>query len=276
MQRKPRQRRKPKKWLYPLSVEREYEKLLLKLCNDMQAEIEKRLPLLRDVQQDGLDDIPAGSGWFERLRQWLLTISASLSASKEAAATAMKLLLRQVDRFNRRQFHEVIRSVYGVEIFTHEPWLLELLGGFEADNIRLIQSIPAQYLETLHGKIVATIRNGGNHRDLMALIRDSYHLPKSRARLIARDQTCKLNGQLTRYRQQQIGVNEYIWRGVLDSRERVHHIEREGERFSWDKPPKGGHPGMDFQCRCYAEAIFPGLEDLKGVVYEHPLRPIAG
>ena len=251
MRRKPRQRRRPKKWLYPLSVEREYEKLLLKLCDDMQAEIERRLPLLRDIRQDGLDDMPAGGGWFERLRQWLMAVSGSLTASKEAAISAVRLLL-------------------------HEPWLLELLGEFEADNIRLIQSIPAQYLETLHGKMVATIRNGGSHRDLVTLIRDSYRLPKSRARLIARDQTGKLNGQLTRYRQQQIGVEEYVWRGVLDSREREHHIEREGGKFRWSEPPEGGHPGMDFQCRCYAEAVFPDLEDLKGVVYEHPLRPSAG
>ena len=146
MQRKPRQRRKPKKWLYPLSVEREYEKLLLKLCDDMQAEIEKRLPLLRDIRQDGLDDMPAGGGWFERLRQWLMAVSGSLTASKEAAMSAVKLLLQQADRFNHRQFHAVVRSVYGVEVFTHEPWLLELLGEFEADNIRLIQSIPAQLI----------------------------------------------------------------------------------------------------------------------------------
>ena len=276
MRRQPKRRRRPKKWLYPLSVEREYEKLLLKLCSDMQAEIERRLPLLRDIRQDGLDDMPAGGGWFERLRQWLMAVSGSLTASKEAAMSAVKLLLQQADRFNRRQFHAVVRSVYGVEVFTHEPWLLELLSEFEADNIRLIQSIPAQYLETLHGKMVATIRNGGSHRDLVALIRDSYRLPKSRARLIARDQTGKLNGQLTRYRQQQIGVEEYVWRGVLDSREREHHVEREGEKFRWSEPPEGGHPGMDFQCRCYAEAVFPDLEDLKGVVYEHPLRPSAG
>lgn len=266
-----RLRRRPKKWLYPLAAEREYEKLLLKLCADIRAEIEARLPLLRDIRQDAAEDIPPSSGWFERLRLWLLAVSGSFAASKQRAAAAVGQLLQQADRFNRRQFHAVVRSVYGVDVFAHEPWLADVLAAFEADNIRLIQSIPAQYLDTLHGKIVSAIRNGTSHRDLVSLIRDSFRLPQSRARLIARDQIGKLNAQLTRHRQQQIGISEYVWRGMLDSRERRHHVEREGETFAWDKPPEGGHPGMDYQCRCYAEAVFPDLADLKGTVYEHPL-----
>jgi hypothetical protein len=46
----------------------------------------------------------------------------------------------------------------------------------------------------------------------------------------------------------------YIWRTVGDGKVRSSHAEREGEVFSWDNPPDGGHPGEAPNCRCWAEA----------------------
>ena len=45
----------------------------------------------------------------------------------------------------------------------------------------------------------------------------------------------------------------YIWRTAGDSKVRSSHAERNGETFSWDAPPEGGHPGEAPNCRCRAE-----------------------
>ncbi|MBL6927817.1 MAG: hypothetical protein ISR44_01485 [Rhodospirillales bacterium] len=47
--------------------------------------------------------------------------------------------------------------------------------------------------------------------------------------------------------------SHYTWRTVQDGKVRSSHADREGKVFLWTKPPKGGHPGEDFNCRCWAE-----------------------
>jgi len=51
----------------------------------------------------------------------------------------------------------------------------------------------------------------------------------------------------------------YIWRTKKDDKVRGKHAEREGEIFNWNVPPEGGHPGEDYNCRCWAEPYSPDL-----------------
>ncbi|MEM6780497.1 MAG: colicin E3/pyocin S6 family cytotoxin [Pseudomonadota bacterium] len=50
----------------------------------------------------------------------------------------------------------------------------------------------------------------------------------------------------------------YVWRTVGDGKVRGAHAAREGQVFSWDNPPDGGHPGEDYNCRCWAQKYVPG------------------
>lgn len=261
----PKKKRKPKRWLYPLALEREYEKLLTAYADEIIQAIESRLQFL-NLRLDSIEDIPESTGWFEDLRVWLLGFLGAGST-----LPSIKQIMMAVDRFNRQQFHAVFRSVFGVDIFTTEPFLADLLAAWEAENIKLIKSIPSQYLDQLHGKIVAAVRAGKPSKMIAEVVRETFDLPRNRAKLIARDQIGKLNGQLTMARQKNIGVESYVWRTSLDERVREEHRHREGEQFSWDNPPEDGHPGNPINCRCSAEAVFPDLEDLKGVVYGNTL-----
>ncbi len=51
--------------------------------------------------------------------------------------------------------------------------------------------------------------------------------------------------------------SHYIWRTVGDEKVRGNHRAREGQSFSWEDPPEGGHPGEDYNCRCWTEPIVP-------------------
>jgi len=53
----------------------------------------------------------------------------------------------------------------------------------------------------------------------------------------------------------------YIWRTRRDGKVRSAHADREGQIFSWDDPPEGGHPGGDYNCRCTAEPYFPEVSE---------------
>lgn len=225
------------------------------------------LPALGPAQRgDDLNSIPETEGWYETLRQAFLAALGAASVDDEAVSGLVALVARRVERFNAEQFHRTIRQAYGVDVFKAEPELRQLAAVWEAENIKLIRSIPAQYLDSLHGKVVAAVQKGTSLRDLTAQVRQTYKVPRNRAELIARDQVGKLNGQLTAYRQQNIGVAEYRWRGVLDERERDEHVAREGHVFRWDKPPEDGHPGQPIRCRCWAEAVLPLFDDLDAAI----------
>ena len=259
--------RKPKKWRYPLGIERDYRRAMDAYTKSITAAVEQSLPaVLPRLREDDIRDTPPTSGWMESLRVWLLGISATIDEGTVIAA--MKRALRHTDRFNRRQFHGMLRSAYGVDVLSAEPFLEKTLLQFEAENIRLIKSIPREYLDRLHGKIVAAVRKGMPHGELKKEIRQTYRVPKARARLIARDQIGKLNGQLNRLRLESIGVTEYRWRGMLDARERPEHVAREGKLYAFKNPPWDGNPGEAIQCRCHAEAILPLLEEIKGVIVQ--------
>src|SRR6185436_18478971 len=91
-------------------------------------------------------------------------------------------------------------------------------------------------------------------------IEERYGVSESKAKMLARDQVGKFNGELTRVRQGRLGVKSFIWRTSQDERVRDSHEEKEGETYEWENPPVDtGIPGADYQCRCTAE---PVIEDL--------------
>lgn len=261
--------RPPKQWRYPLGDEQDYARALRTAAQVAVLAVERYvLPELpRVLREDDLRNTPAGDGgWFESLRRAFMAALQAAALPDGKAQSLASLVSQRVERYNKEQYHRMLRRAYGVDVFKAEPALARILRPWEAENIGLIKSIPEQYLDSLHGRVVAAVHRGTSLRDMTRDIRETYDLPRKRAELIARDQVGKLNGNLTEYRQTNIGVKKYRWRGVLDDRERDEHVDREGQEFNWDDPPPDGHPGKPIRCRCWAEAILPALEDLDALI----------
>lgn len=253
--------RKLPKWTHPYAAERDYTKALVALAEDIERGVKQFVyPVLGDLHQDAVEDEPVSSGWVERLRLAFVTTSRNFDLS--APIARMHFSLRQANRYNKRQFHRILQAAYGVDVFKEEPWLAETLSQWEAQNIKLIKSIPTQALDRMHGRITAAVRKGTTAKHLRGILQDEFGITRRRAKLIADDQIGKLNGQLTRQRQTGIGVESYHWHGVLDRRERDKHVAREGVRFKWDNPPSDGNPGEPVRCRCWSSPVLPLLEDL--------------
>lgn len=252
--------KKPSKWLHPVAEEREYERYLEELARAIELLVRSEVFPLLDQRNDAIEDLPESAGFFEVIRQGFLSVLAKLDLTGVPAKVTAKA--RRVAGFNKQQFHKVIRKAYAVDIFVDEPWLVDLLKVWESENVGLIKSIPQQALSRMQGEIVASVQRGGLVKDLRDELVAEFGIAKDRATLIANDQIGKLNAQLTEQRQRQIGVDEYTWRGMLDERERDEHVAREGQVFSWAKPPEDGHPGIPIRCRCRSEPVLPLLGDL--------------
>lgn len=259
--------RRPKKWLHPAAIEREYVRAVQGFADrTVQAAEHYIIPALAEVRGDDLNRPPEDDRWYTALEVAFAEALAAAAVSDEALRNVIDLFAGRVDAFNSNQFHALLRGAYGVDIVTAEPGIGPLMRVWEAENLRLIKSIPIQYLDNLQGRIVAAVARGESLRSLTAFVRDTYRLPMERAELIARDQIGKLNGRLTGYRQTNVGVSEYRWRGTLDARERDAHVAREGKVISWDTPPDDGHPGEPIRCRCWAEPVLPDLDDLDALI----------
>lgn len=244
-----------KTWLYPHAHEKDYARLLKQVANKATDTVERIITLRQDD-----------------VSQWRNAVLAALVGQAEQFAlpfseSQILATATVIAQFNDNQFHKVVSGEIGMDFIKPEPWLAEALDLWVAENVRLIKSIPQQHFERVQQIISAAAVDGLAESKIISQIRGIKRLPYNRAELIAQDQIGKLNGQLTQQRQQSIGVKQYRWRGVLDDRERDHHLKREGKIFDWDNPPKGGHPGSEIRCRCYAQMILPELSELDALFF---------
>lgn len=131
-------------------------------------------------------------------------------------------------------------------------------------NIRLVEEAARVYAADVRA-VVSDPRNFGLRvEQVKAKLVERGNVAESRAELIARDQTLKLNGQIAQQRMARAGITKYTWSTSGDERVRPEHAALEGQVFSWDSPPPPGHPGQDFQCRCVAVPVVEEAEGLFG------------
>jgi SPP1 gp7 family putative phage head morphogenesis protein len=67
-------------------------------------------------------------------------------------------------------------------------------------------------------------------------------------------------GLINQLRQQDLGIETYIWRSRDDAKVRDRHAANDDRLFRWDTPPEGGRPGQAYNCRCTAEPVAPGSQ----------------
>lgn len=152
---------------------------------------------------------------------------------------------------------------------------------FIRNNTELIR-LEERARAEVRGVIEGPLREGVRVEEVRKKIEERLGVVRSRAELIARDQTLKLYGQIQEARQTAAGIEEYTWSTSEDERVRAGHEHLEGTTQRWDNPPivdpktgRKAHPGGDFQCRCAAIPILPveGLEEQESPREPRPLLP---
>lgn len=261
----------------PDSQEREYVRLLVRYSRTLAADTNRILiPRLDDIAAQFRSEARSDA-WTDVLDSLIAELLALAQAAAGVVITRLPAQFEAVSKFNEGQFKMVVKantglelppvvpgapvSLLGVNVFRSEPFLRPLAEGWVKENTALIKSIPTRMYPELEGIVRRGVMNGTSIKELKSQIKARYGVSDYRAKLIAQDQTLKLNGDLTRYRLQSVGVREYVWRSVQDSRVRPEHAERNGKTYTWDTPPSGGlHPGQEVRCRCRAEAVWDDEE----------------
>jgi SPP1 gp7 family putative phage head morphogenesis protein len=168
---------------------------------------------------------------------------------------------RQVARFVGESLAIDPRRI--VDVMTGQP-LAPLLDVWSTANVGLIRNLDQTQLSTVREIVARGQAEGIGAKALADDIAARAGIAERRAQLIARDQVGKLNAAVGAQRQTSLGITSYRWQTALDERVRASHRARQGAVFDWAKPPDGGHPGEDINCRCVAQPIIPKDLDIFG------------
>lgn len=243
-----------------------YNAALQRIARAVKRDIDEVIvPLVKQYAPEYVQDsTPTLDGWADsvaRALQFLLGKWLSPVARQAAESIASEFVRTQVSVNSRGR-----RSV-GIDVFSNSQQMRNYLDAATYQNATLITSIPSQYLEQVSNIVMANMRAGMRPSFIEAALSEQFGVTARRAKLIARDQTAKVQGELNKRKQTAAGFSYFKWVDSHDQRVRHRHREIADKVtdygkgvYRWDDLPlsdKGEpiQPGSDYQCRCVAVAV---------------------
>ena len=264
-------RLKARTWKYPLALERQYTSSISSfLQKRWKAYAAVAVPMMVP-REDALEDLEPEPG------------------TNGPAIGGIVNIARTVDKFNKKELQAFKEIAIGEAFVEDEPWVKNVIDSWSREQVTLITKASQDMLDTVARRIREGVKAGKSARQVTAMINaDLPGISYRRARIIARDQTAKLNSALTQGRMADAGIETYIWSTSEDERVRGNptglypkalpsHYAMNGKICRWDDPTvwlengewvkRAGdapylHPGMDIMCRCVA---IPNWDELEGV-----------
>lgn len=261
---------------FPVSIEREYDRLSRQYMRLLKETIEEEIPALKDqimkergtYRTDSINDVLSLMlEVFNRIQE-RFTEKEEGEEGKDGFGLRRKLesLANLTRKLTIKEWKKAVRKTLGIDIlddYYMGEFYRAIMDRWVDENVSLIKSIPGDTLEDMRKIIKSGFLDGKSTTRIMKDIQHRYKVGKSRASLIARDQVGKLNAAVTEAQQRDAGIEEYYWCDCGDGRVRKSHKRLNGRKFRWDTPPvvdeKTGrrcHPGQDYQCRCRAKPVF--------------------
>lgn len=153
------------------------------------------------------------------------------------------------------------------------PAMKDALNASLDENVGLIRSIPQRYLQQVEGVISRAYANGRGLDSMVRSLKKLYPKAKTRAVLIARDQSNKATAVMVRARQMDLGITEAIWIHSHGGKTpRPEHLKANGRRYKIAEgcPIKNEHgeleyiqPGEKINCRCVSRPILPSVKGVR-------------
>ena len=243
-------------------VRQRYRRRLLVLIGEMAASVEYWLKAQRKVDPPVLaqDSTPS-----EQMREEVNRLFEQWQArfdetGPKVAEEFVKGQFRGTDAAMRMALRDAGWSIE----FTMTPAMRDAFEASLAENVGLIRSIPAQYMQEVEGIVMRNYSAGRDLKSMVAEIRGRYKVASNRAWLIARDQSNKANAVVQKARQQELGIVESIWLHSHAGRTpRPTHVAMNHKRYliakgMWDSAAKKYvWPGTEINCRCVGRSVLP-------------------
>lgn len=210
-------------------------------------------------------------------------LRASIEIAISIAGRSAKFAQNEADE-NIKVIAEKVLKVYGAQegvrilniLFkkernkTYEDNINRLIKQSINDNMKLIKTLPEMVKNRLiTNAIDANLKGQLITSSIEQIVKESSKLPLYRAQLIAKNQTFKLNAQLTKHIMQASNIDSYEWIHTGISKDpRPMHVALDGTIHKWSEPPIAGplgeraNPQDMINCTCIAKPVF--ILDKKG------------
>ena len=275
-------RLKGRRWKYPLSLELRYATAINRYMTKRWKEYMAQAVAMMVPRNDAAVDLEPAPGEYG------------------PALGAIVGLARNISEFNKKEMDAFRQIAVGDAFVQDEPWVAKTLNDWAQNQVSLITKATQDMLDKVAARVRTGVKEGQTNREITRkIMSDLPGISFRRARIIARDQASKLNGELSQGRMTDAGLETYIWETAYDERVRGRpggryphalpsHWEMQGKICRWDDPtvcrstsgewekrPANApynHPGMEIMCRCVA---LPNWDELEEVVPAEPLPEVA-
>ena len=194
-------------------------------------------------------------------RRWLKRFD---KGSTELAAWFAQAAIDRSDR----QLQQILRNAGFSVKFTLSRQANDVLQATTGENVALIRSIAQTHLAEVEGLVLRSVAVGRDLHTLAKEIEARYGVTKRRAALISRHQNNMATANITRVRQQSLGIKQAVWvHSHGGAKPRPSHVKAGAEKQiydiaeGWLDPAIGKRiwPGTEINCRCQSRPILPGF-----------------
>lgn len=149
------------------------------------------------------------------------------------------------------------------------------------ENVRqyVIKDFGNERIPEMRRKVQEIVLQGYRPDKVQELLEKEYGIASRKAKFLAQNETSIMLAEYKKSTYKEIGFDKFIWKTIIDGRERDRHHELDGQIFSYDNPPyvdagktRRGLPGEDFNCRCTAIPFTEGNPFIKTEVRDGKLR----
>lgn len=128
------------------------------------------------------------------------------------------------------------------------------------NNMRFyIKDFEEKRIPEMRRKIAQMVLDGYRTDHIQKMLEQEYGIMSRKAEFLAQNETTIMLAQYKRVTYQEMGFDKFIWRTIVDGRERDLHYKHNGKIFRYDDPPiidertgQRGLPGTIWNCRCTA------------------------
>lgn len=146
------------------------------------------------------------------------------------------------------------------------------------NNVRdyVIKDFAQERIPEMRGKIQELVLQGYRPDKVQELLQKEYGIAKRKAKFLAQNETSIMLAEYKKVTYKEMGFDKFIWKTIMDGRERELHKQLNNTTWSYDNPPvidertgQTGLPGQTYNCRCEAIPFRSGsMINMKGRINE--------
>lgn len=209
----------------------------------------------KDIVHDSADDV----------KRLIELVALETNRAMVRISGRLRDWARGVEKFHRETWADGVLSATGVRLDTilNEHDVTETVEAVIARNVELIRDIDTQARGRIADIVFRGLTARLSAREVGNEIEEAVDMSRKRARNIARDQAVKIASALDQARQEEAGLQHFIWRHSGKLHFRPEHKARNGILYKWRKsapdpgrdPPEGDMPGYRPYCGCIAQGV---------------------